>query len=394
MFTNTFWKTLEAYKFGYRYIVNKGGSRSGKTFAELQLLDLISQKPKRRVISTVSHSHPHLVGGAIRDYDTILADREIIPDDVRTKNPYVYSYPSGTIHEFIGFDKPGKALGAARDILFVNEANKMEWSIVHQLIQRTRETIFIDYNPSNKYWIDSQGILLRDDCFVITSTFLDNYDNLTQGQIDDFKEAKRKYLDEKERGVFGYWSNWWYVYGLGLHGQVEGAIYTNWKTGVFDDSLPFGYGLDFGSRDPDAFVKVAVDRNNKKIYAKQLIYKSGNSTGQLAELIQTNYITDKLIVADSAGTRTIEDLKGRKFNIVPVKKGAGSILDGIRLIQEYELIIDPESIDLINEISGYIWLEKKGEIPIDVNNHLLDAIRYYVTTIVKPIPTFKGHRVL
>lgn len=394
MFTATFWNTLDAYQQGYRIINNKGGSRSGKTFGELQLLDLIAQKPKRRVITTVSHSHPHLVGGAIRDFDSILSERNIMPDDVRTKNPYVYTYPSGTIHEFIGFDKPGKALGAARDILFVNEANKMDWAIVHQLMQRTRETIFIDYNPSNQFWIDQQGILLRPDCITLTSTFLDNYDNLTDGQIEDFKEAKRKYLEEKERGIFGYWSNWWYVYGLGKHGQVEGAIYSNWKTGEFDQSLPYGYGLDFGSRDPDALVKVAIDQKAKKIYVKQLIYKSGNSTGELHDLIKANYIDGKLIIADSAGVRTIEDLKGRGLNIKAVEKGAGSVVDGIKLLQEYEIIITPESIDLINEITGYVWLEKKGEVPMDKDNHLLDALRYYATTIIKPFVKRHGHKAL
>lgn len=393
MFTSTFEKILDAYNDGYRYIISKGGTRSGKTYAELQLLDLILHKEKPRIITTVSHSHPHLVGGAIRDYDNILMAQGIIPDNIRTKNPYVYSYGQ-SIHEFIGFDKPGKALGAARDILFVNEGNKMNWDVVHQLIQRTKETIFIDYNPANKFWVDQQGLSQRSDAIVLTSTFRDNYDNLTDGQIEDLKEAKRKANEEKARGIYGYWSNWWSVYGEGQEGQVEGAIYNNWNLGQFDNSLPYGYGLDFGSRDPDAFIKVAVNRQEKKIYCKQLIYKTGNSTEQLSSLINQNYESGKLIVADSAGTRTITDLKGRGLNIIAVEKGAGSILDGIKLLQGYDIIIDPTSQDLINEISSYIWLDKKGEIPIDSNNHLLDALRYYATTVIKAKPTFKGHRVL
>ena len=393
MFTSTFDKTAQAYLDGYRFIINKGGSRSGKTFAELQLLDIIAQKKKPRVITTVSHSLPHLVGGAIRDYDNILLNRGIVPEDVRTKSPYIYTF-GNTIHEFIGFDKPGKALGAARDILFVNEANKMTWAIVHQLIQRTRETVFFDYNPSNAFYIDSEGLSMRDDAIVITSTFRDNYDNLTEGQIEDFKEAKRKALEEEARGICGYWSNWWSVYGEGKEGQIEGAIYTDWTTGEFDNSLPFIYGLDFGSRDPDAMVQVAVDKKEMKIYVKQLIYKSGNSTDNLNNLIQQVYKPSKMIVADSAGTRTIEDLKSKGLNIKAVKKGAGSLVDGIRLLQSYQIIIDPNSIDLINEISSYIWLEKKGEVPIDKDNHLLDALRYAVTTLIEPNTTRKYSRII
>lgn len=392
MFTNTFWNTFDAYNAGFRIIANKGGSRSGKTFAELQLLDLILQKPKKRIITTVSHSHPHLVGGAIRDYDFILNERGVIPDTVRTKNPYVYTYQS-SIHEFIGFDKPGKALGAARDILFVNEGNKMTWEIVHQLIQRTRECVFIDWNPSTQFWFEKH-LQDRKDCIVLNSTFLDNYQNLTDGQIEEFKIAKQKAIEENAKGIYGYWSNWWAVYGKGEYGQVEGAIYTNWSLGQFDDTLAFGYGLDFGSRDPDALIKVAVDESKKKIYCKQVIYKTGNSTSELYNLISSNLKSNNLIIADSAGVRTIADLKGRGLNIRAVEKYAGSVIDGIKMIQGYELIIDPESTDLINELNGYIWLDKKGEVPIDKNNHLLDALRYYVCTVIKPKPTFKGHRVL
>ena len=92
MFTTTFDKVSNAYLQGYRYIVSKGGTRSGKTYSELQLLDIILSKSKQRVITTVSHSLPHLIGGAIRDYDTILQERGIIADDIRTKNPYIYKH--------------------------------------------------------------------------------------------------------------------------------------------------------------------------------------------------------------------------------------------------------------------------------------------------------------
>jgi phage terminase large subunit len=381
MFTTTFEKTINAYLDGYRIIINKGGSRSGKTFAELQLLELIANKKKAKVITTVSHSHPHLVGGAIRDYDAILLAKGISPDAIRTKNPYVYKHKN-SIHEFVGFDTPGKALGAARDILFINEANKMNWSTCHQLIQRTRETIFLDYNPSNSFWVDSEGLSTRSDAIVITSTYIDNYNNLTDGQIADFLEAKQKAKAEKLKGIYGYWSNWWSVYGKGIQGQVEGAIFNNWATGEFDITLPFGYGLDFGSRDPDAMVMVAIDVPRKKIYCKEIIYKSGNSSEQLISLVKSNYIHGKLIVADSAGARSIDDLKGNGVNIIAVSKT--TIIEGIKQLQSFEIIVTPESTNLINELTSYVWLEKKGEIPSDTNNHLIDALRYYVCTIIKP----------
>lgn len=375
MFTSTFYKTLDAYLAGYRFIINKGGSRSGKTYGELQLLDQKLQRTKKpRIVTTVSHSLPHLEGGAIRDYDSILMGRSVFPDDIRTKRPYIYRY-GNSLHEFVGFDSPGKALGASRDILFVNEANKMPFDIVHQLIQRTRETVFIDYNPSNHFWIDE--IENRPDAITITSTYLDNIHNLTDGQIAEFELGKRKAAEEAAKDVYGYWSNWWAVYGLGEYGQIEGAIYTDWETGPFDHSLPSRFGLDFGfSSDPDALVRIAVDEKRKVIYMEECMYKTGQSFDVLVGTLKSRCSRYDLIVADSAEPRLINDLS-RIFNIVPANKWA--IRERIKKMQGYHLIVTPESKNLISELTEYVWSDRKSETPIDAKNHLLDAAGYALT---------------
>lgn len=385
MFTSTFYKTLEAYSSKkYRYIINKGSSRSGKTYGELQLIDQKLQRSKStKIVTTVSHSLPHLEGGAIRDYDNILINRDVIPEDIRTKRPYIYNYPNRSIHEFVGFDSPGKALGASRDILFVNEGNKMPFDVVHQLIQRTRETIFIDYNPANKFWIDE--IEKRTDAITITSTFLDNIENLTQGQIEEFAIGKRKAEEEAAKGVYGYWSNWWSVYGLGEYGQVEGAIYTDWSIGQFDTLLPYRFGLDFGfSSDPDALVKIAVDEKKKIIYLHECMYKSGQSSEMLINSLSFYCKRNDLILADSAEPRLINDLK-KSFNIQSTIKWG--VNERIKKMQSYHLVVTPESGNLINEITEYVWSDKKSETPIDKNNHLLDAAGYALTGQARRVMT-------
>ena len=108
--TTVFDKTIQAYNDGYRIIANRGGARSGKTFSELQLINLIQQNSKRqRIITTVSHSFPHLAGGAIRDFEKIIDEDGFNIESVRVKNPYIYTIRK-SLHEFVGFDKPGKAL--------------------------------------------------------------------------------------------------------------------------------------------------------------------------------------------------------------------------------------------------------------------------------------------
>lgn len=372
--TRTYEKTLKAYNDGYRFIVNAGGSRSGKTYAELQILKQIAEKKKPRVITTVSHSMPHLVTGAIRDYDKILLSCGISPDTLRTKKPYIYTH-GNSIHEFIGFDNIGKALGAARDILFINEANKMSFEICHQLMQRTGETIFIDYNPANKFWVDE--ILVRGDATLLNSTYLDNIENLTEGQIQEFEHAQKKAEEENAKGIYGYWSNWWSVYGLGKYGQIEGAIYTDWEVGEFDDLLPYRFGLDFGfNSDPDALVKIAVDEKRKILYLHECFYKKGQTFEVLRQAIANHAKRNDRILADNAEGRLIADLK-KHFNIAPTIKWR--IVERIKKMQSYHIVITPSSTNLQAELTEYVWSDKKSETPIDKCNHLLDAAGYALT---------------
>lgn len=374
--TKVFTRLSNAFIDGFRIIANKGGSRSSKTFSELQLIYVImSESTKARMITVVSHSFPHLSGGAIRDFEKILLTEGIDVEKVRTKNPHIYKIRNSVL-EFVGFDKPGKALGAARDILFINEANKMKFSVCHQLMQRTTELIMLDWNPSEIFWFEDEGVSERKDCITLISTYIDNIDNLTDGQIREFELAKAKAEKEDAEDRRGYWWNWWQVYGLGLHGQIEGCILDNWKYGKFDESLNHFYTLDFGfNPDPDAMCKVAYDHKNNKIYAKQLIYKTNNGTQDLITSIVAHVKPHELIIADSASPRTIEDIKKARFNIRRVRK-IKTVADWLRSMQDYELIIEEGSLDLEKELMAYIWNDKKAGIPIDANNHLIDGIRY------------------
>ena len=137
-------------------------------------------------------------------------------------------------------------------------------------------------------------------------------------------------------------------------------------------------------------VKVAVDRYKKLIYWKEEIYNNGLSTKQLGDIIKSRGVNDKLIVADSASPRTIQDLKSQGLNVKPVVKGL--ILDDIKLLWDYTIIIDPDSVNLQKNLNNWIWLDKKGEIPIDIDDDLIDAGRYATRTLIKPVIEH-GHRV-
>jgi phage terminase large subunit len=168
------------------------------------------------------------------------------------------------------------------------------------------------------------------------------------------------------------------VYIDGEVGTLQGAIFQNWQIGLFDESLPHVYGLDFGfSNDPDSLIKVAVDKKRKIIYASEVLYKTGNSTDQLIDILNNRLNPLKsVVVADSADPRTINDIRQRGLNIYPAKKGADSVRNGIKRIQDYEIIVDANSLNLINELRNYIWHDKRSQVPIDAYNHQIDPLRY------------------
>lgn len=181
------------------------------------------------------------------------------------------------------------------------------------------------------------------------------------------------------------------MYGLGELGQLEGAILKNWSYGLFDDNLPFGYGMDFGVKHPDGLVKCAIDKANSKIYWHEELYETGLSTDQLSSKVLPITGKNKLIVADSSASRTILDLKAKGLNIKPVVKNR--IIEDIKLLQGYEIIITEESYNLADNLNNWLWLDKRGEVPMDINDDLIDAGRYYTCPRLYENKK-KGHRLL
>jgi phage terminase large subunit len=374
--TKIFSKNLKSYLNKTSLIINQGGTSSSKTFSILQLLFIVANKSKKPlIISVVSYALPHLKLGAIRDFDKILLDAGINVDKIKNKTDLYYRIGNSII-EFFSADNLAKVHGPRRDILFLNECNHLKYDVYTQLRIRTRICTFLDYNPTNEFWVHEEVIPNEQHDFI-KSTYKDNY----------YLDAKIIEQIESRKGN----ENWWRVYGLGEVGRLEGAILTNWKFGEFDNTLPFGFGLDFGVKDPDALLKVAIDRKNKLIYWKEEIYQSGNSTGELAQLIKTRITSNNLIIAESASPRTIIDLRSQGLNIKAVEKG--KIVDDIKMLQDWTIIVDPESYNLQKELNNWTWLDKKGEVPLDDFNHLLDAGRYYTRMNIKPMTT-KGHRIL
>lgn len=381
--TEVFDWNLEAYhqyKGTNTVIANQGGQGSSKTISILQILYLANQLSKRKLITTIgSYALPHLKAGAMNDFDKILIGEGIYPDNVCNRSESKYFIGKSEI-EFVGIEgNEARVTGPRRDILYINEANKrIRYDVFDLANSRTSLITFIDFNPSREFWFQEK-IVPSLPYHLIKSNFNNN-------QYLPERE-RQNILSKKDKPGF---ENWWKVYGEGELGQLEDAIIQNWKIGEFDDSLPYGYGLDFGSRHPDAMVKCAVDHNKMLIYWKEEIYMNGKSTAQLIEVIKNRNINNKLIVADSQATRTILDLRLAGINVVPVSKNR--IVDDIKMIWGYTVIVDKDSINLQRNLNNWIWLDKKGEIPIDIDDDLIDAGRYILTKLISVNPKRKGNR--
>ena len=164
-----------------RYVVSRGGTRSGKTYAILQILDFLVEKDHAGdVTSVVSETLPHLKKGAIRDFETIRGTT-LKDDPAWNESDHIYTYPGGGKLEFFSVDTPGKVQGPGRKRLYENEAIHLKYDTHRQLAVRTTGIIFMDYNPEQVSWIDEK-ILTRDDVQVLDSTYLDN-DYLTEEQV-------------------------------------------------------------------------------------------------------------------------------------------------------------------------------------------------------------------
>ena len=381
--TPVFSKTAQAYHDGYAIIGNKGSTRSSKTFSELQLFKFIAENSKRkRLITTVSHSLPHLEGGAIRDFDNILEGDGYIIEDVRTKRPYIYTIGKTTL-EFVGFDRPGKALGADRDILLVNEGNKMPWSIIHHLMARTTECTFVDWNPSEDFWWQNEGIMEREDAIEIHSTFFDNIQNLTAKQLRDFKIARNRALAEDAKGKRGYWWNWWQVYGLGVPGQLEGVIFQEWKeyNALPECELFRLLVIDWGGNDPTTLTELNIDGDGNRLYIKEHIYQPQILNSKLIDYIHLHNSDNSFVICDSARKDKIYELQMAEINALGSTKGEGSIIDGIERLQEFSIFVQKDSENAKDEFGKYKWAEDKTtgkslNVPEDKNNHVIDGVRY------------------
>ena len=353
-----------------RIKIIQGGTSAGKTFGILPILIDKAARQSGLEISIIAESIPHLRRGALRDFLKIMKWTNRFYDERFNKSHLKYEFANGSFIEFFSADDSSKLRGARRDILYINECNNVNFEAYNELAIRTKREVYLDFNPANEFWVHTE---LKDesDADFIILTYKDN-EGLDEGIVQQIEKNRLK------AATSSYWSNWWKVYGLGQLGQLQGAVFTNYKIidKIPQDARLIGLGLDFGyTNDPSAIIEVY--KHNETRILNEVKYQTGMLNSDIAKVLPKSIP----VYADSAEPKSIADIQRYGITIKGVTKGRDSVNYGIDVMQAQSYLVTSSSTNLIKELRSYCWdVDKAGKRlnkPIDNFNHALDAVRYH-----------------
>ena len=357
-------------KLKKRIKIIQGGTSAGKTFGIIPILiDKAATNPNIE-ISIVAESIPHLRRGALKDFLNVMKWTNRFFDDRFNKSLLRYEFANGSYIEFFSADDSSKLRGARRDILYINECNNVTFESYNELSIRTKQEIYLDFNPANEFWVHTELKDESDSDFLIL-TYQDN-EALDERIVKEIEKNRLK------ANTSSYWDNWWRVYGEGLIGMLEGVVFSNWKIidKIPEDARLLGVGLDFGFTVDETAIIEVYNYNGQRIL-NEICYQTGLVNTEIAKKLQKNVIA----YADSSEPKSIEEIRRTGQLIKGVTKGNDSINFGIQIMQSQDYLVTSKSTNLIKELRSYCWdKDKTGKQlnkPTGSMNHAVDAVRYH-----------------
>lgn len=435
--THTFQKTWEVYKqvtnqklidenkhvvvepiYRYNQIVSMGGSRSSKTYSILQIL-LLEMVSRENLKITVWRNTKVSCRGTVMDNfkEIIMFDYKIFKDIVENKQAGSFTYtPTGSKIIFEGADSAPKVHGLTQDIAFFNEVTEFSKKVYLQITQRTAERVFCDYNPSKNFWLetyrkDEETIFLHSNfennayCPPTILKRIKSYEPWETGsyEFDGFRCTYRGQsiaignepppnIKNIEKGTADVWH--WLVYGLGIGAEKPNKIYKGWRpvTQDFFDELDYQsyFGIDFGASHPTACVEVKFDGDGTFYICERMympLQDIDDSLPTAVKLKVPNIIPgESILVGDSAKESYINLLLDAGYMALGAIKGGGSVEVGITLVQGFTIYYVPTDW-MSFEYDNYSWQIDKNElsldVPLKVDDHLMDALRYIISYLVQ-----------
>jgi phage terminase large subunit len=370
-----------------RVVVNQGGTSSGKTYAIMQVLFFFGLQEPNQIITVVGQDVPNLKKGAYRDATTIRNNSDVLTlvFPYINEGERIFKCINGSIIEFASFKDAQDAKSGKRDYLFINEANGIPYEIYWQLAIRTRKRIFIDYNPTARFWVHDE-LIGREGVRLIISDHRKNH------FLTDEEHDRIEGIEDDEL---------WKVYARGLTGKISGLVLTNWD---ICDALPpreewklSAYGLDFGfTNDPSALEQVVQAHGD--LWIDEVLYSTNLTNPDIASRASGEGVTSEdQIIADCAEPKSIRELQAAGLWVTPSPKGQDSIVSGLDILRRYRLHVTRRSIGIISNLRSYQWgKDRDGNMtnkPEDRNNHGIDAIRYVALAKLSQHREVRGVRV-
>lgn len=375
--------------------IHYGGASSGKSHGVVQ---------KVVVKACQNWKHPRKVlflrkvGKTMResifeDVKSCLSDLGLLDRCKINNTDFRITLPNGATFIFMGMDDPEKikSIKGVSDVV-MEEATEFTVDDYTQLTLRLREKkhknrqIFLMFNPVSKVnWVFkrffAEGVKLNPKRVVIYHTSYKNnkfLDNEVKETIEELAERNPAYYR---------------IYALGEFATLDKLVFPTYEKRLLNKEdlkhLPSFFGLDFGYvNDPSAFMHVKIDEANKTIYIMEEYVKKHMLNDEIASTIQALGYSKEEIHADSAEKKSIDEIRLKNVSrIKPVKKGPGSILQGIQFIQQYKIVIDERCFKTIEEFDNYTWKKDKKtneyiNTPVDTYNHTIDAIRYALSNAI------------
>lgn len=381
--------------------VHYGGASSGKShgvFQKIVIKALKDWKKPRKILVL------RKVGATVRD--SVFADVQatlsyfgILNMCKVNMSAFRIELPNGAEFIFKGMDNPEKikSIKGISDVV-MEEASEFTLDDYTQLTLRLRDKahkqkqIYLMFNPVSKAnWVYNAFFVKKPkNTVVYQTTYKDNrfLDAVTRENIEELANRNEAYYK---------------IYALGEFATLDKLVFPKYTKALLnkDDlrQFPSYFGLDYGFiNDPSAFMHVKIDDNRKRLYVVEEYVKKGLTNDKIAESIKALGYAKEQIRADSAEKKSNQELRNLGIGrVIDVKKGAGSVMQGIQYLLQYEWIVDERCVKTIEELENYTWKKDKAtneyiNEPVDSYNHCLDAIRYAIQDKItkSKIKTFKG----
>lgn len=370
---------------GERFMIFQGGRRAGKTIAILQdifrdLADTDLRKKQKGRALIVTDTYSRLEGSIREDYHLIDPYNQWSRWNGAPRIDFMQT------HNTIKFAYEGKStLGTTSNLthLFFNECCNYDESVVRNLLYAAGDNckIYFDYNPYTRFWLNDK---YETDTNKLITTWRDNAfipAGAKQALLDTEMQGKDAKPGTLERYLYE-------VECLGLDASLSGLCFPNSEViteSEYDDCpcpevLASDWGQILSTADPDVVCGFKFDGN--RILCREYYYRNDGSDSDIVEVLKSipfssQYFVFETATAGKARIENIYNLSGLRFKYVPCTKGVGSVMIGIRNLQQYQICITAGSFNFRQEQKNYKYVTKSDILmPADRNNHAFDCLRY------------------